>query len=164
MNKKIVFGVLLTAGCASVPCDPGAAFFKGWPDGAAPEKVGLRIAERFLAQPHSQYGRQGHPKQITYPDVCTWYGSLAFAQATGDRALTARLAQRFEPLFGAEARLVPVPNHVDNTVFGALPLELYRQTGDARCLALGKSFADAQWRLPKGRTTRRRRARCARAD
>ena len=46
-------------------------------------------------QPHSQYGRKGNPKQITYPDVCAWYGSLAFAQAAANNPLTVRLAQRF---------------------------------------------------------------------
>jgi rhamnogalacturonyl hydrolase YesR len=113
--------------------------------------VGLRVAERFLSQPHSQYGRKGNPKQITYPDVCTWYGSLAFAKVTANRPLTARLAQRFEPLFGVDARLVPLPNHVDNTVFGALPFELYLQTKEARYLALGRTFADAQWAAPQGK-------------
>jgi hypothetical protein len=28
--------------------------------------------------------------------------------------------------------LLPLPNHVDNTVFGAVPLELYMQTRDIR--------------------------------
>ena len=126
--------------------------FGAWPKGTSPQEVGARIAERFLSQPHSQYGRFGKtPKQITYPDVCAWYGSLAFAQATANHPLTQRLAQRFEPLFGADARLVPLPNHVDNTVFGAVPFELYLQTQEPRYLALGKAFADAQWAAPQGK-------------
>ncbi len=151
MKRILAVGLLAFAGCASVTRDASVAVFGAWPKGASPEEVGLRIAERFLAQPHSQYGRKGNPKQITYPDVCTWYGSLAFAKETGDRALTARLAQRFEPLFGADARLVPLPNHVDNTVFGSVPFELYLQTREKRYLAMGKHFADAQWAAPQGK-------------
>jgi len=151
MKKIAIIGALALAGCASVPQDP-LSVFKTWPKGRTPEEVGTRIAERFLSQPHSQYGRVGKaPKQITYPDVCAWYGSLAFAKATANGPLAARLAQRFEPLFGADARLLPVPNHVDNTVFGALPLELYMQTQEARYLTMGKAIADAQWAAPQGK-------------
>ena len=151
MKKIAIIGALALAGCASVPQAP-LSVFKTWPKGGTPEEVGTRMAERFLSQPHSQYGRVGKaPKQITYPDVCAWYGSLAFAKATANASLSARLAQRFEPLFGADARLLPVPNHVDNTVFGALPLELYMQTHEARYLTMGRAIADAQWAAPQGK-------------
>jgi rhamnogalacturonyl hydrolase YesR len=46
---------------------------------------------------------------------------------------------------------VPIPNHVDNTVFGAVPFELYMQTQDARYLMMGKAIADAQWTAPQGK-------------
>jgi len=45
---------------------------------------------------------------------------------------------------------VPPANHVDNTVFGVVPLELYLQTKEARYLTLGKRFADEQWSAPSG--------------
>ncbi|MDR2849323.1 MAG: glycoside hydrolase family 88 protein [Verrucomicrobiota bacterium] len=148
----VTVGALALAGCVSVRERSDPAYFSGWPAGAAPEEVGLRIAERFLAQPHSQYGRFTRtPKQITYPDVCAWYGSLEFAKETGNAGLLARLAQRFEPLFGPEAQLVPPPDHVDNTVFGAVPLELYLLTREPRYLALGRTFADAQWAPAQGK-------------
>ena len=147
-----MIGILAMAGCVGVQNDARQEVFGAWPKGASPEEVGARIADRFLAQPHSQYGRMGKtPKQITYPDVCTWYGALAFTKETKDGALKNRLIQRFEPLFGADARLLPAPNHVDNTVFGAIPLELYLLTKEPRYLALGKSFADAQWAPPQGK-------------
>lgn len=147
MKKSLVgIGVLAVAGCVGVGGGAKTDAFGSWPKGASPEEVGARIAERFLAQPHSQYGRVGKtPKQITYPDVCTWYGALCFAKETRNNALAARLAKRFEPLFGADARLLPLPNHVDNSVFGAVPFELYVQTKEPRYLAMGKLYADAQW-------------------
>jgi len=152
MDRVLAVLLLTVVGCVQVPRDTSVTVFGTWPKGASPEEVGLRIADRFLAQPHSQYGRIGKtPKQITYPDVCTWYGALAFSKETGNRALSGRLAQRFEPLFGTDARLLPPPNHVDNNVFGAVPLELYLQTKEARYLAMGMAFADAQWFAPQGK-------------
>jgi rhamnogalacturonyl hydrolase YesR len=43
-----------------------------------------------------------------------------------------------------------MPDHVDNTVFAAVPLELYIQTKDRRYLDLGKEMADKQWGQPFG--------------
>ncbi len=153
MKKSLMtVGMLALAGCVCTNGDKKQACFGDWPKGAAPDEVGLRLAERFLAQPHSQYGRFTRtPKQITYPDVCTWYGALCFAKETHNAGLAGRLAQRFEPLFGAEAALLPVPNHVDNSVFGAVPFELYLQTKDPRYLELGKRYADAQWAPAQGK-------------
>jgi len=99
--------------------------FANWPKGASPEEIGHRVAERFAEGPHTNFGRSTPPAHITYPETCAWYGSLTFAHLAGDRALTAKLTSRFDPLFGDEAKLVPEPNHVDSTVFGAVPLELY---------------------------------------
>src|SRR4030095_5219766 len=89
------------------------------------------------------------PKTITYPETCTWYGALTFAKVTSDKKLVEQLAQRFEPLFGSRDTLVPTPDHVDLTVFGAVPLELYMQTKDQRYLTLGKKIADKQWAAPE---------------
>lgn len=151
MKRIVLVGALAVSGCVSGVREASHDPFGAWPKGGSPQEVGQRLAARFLSQPHSQYGRVGKvPKQITYPDVCAWYGALCFAKETRDAALAARLAQRFEPLFGADARLLPAPNHVDNSVFGAVPLELYQQTREPRYLALGKGYADAQWAPAQG--------------
>lgn len=71
-----------------------------------------------------------------------------FAKECGNAELTQRLTERFEPLFTTEAFLQPKPNHVDNNVFGALPLEFYLQTGDERYKKMGMMYADSQWELP----------------
>ncbi|MDC2739389.1 glycoside hydrolase family 88 protein [Bacteroides ovatus] len=123
-----------------------------FPAEADPVTVGNKIADRFLEQWHSQYGsplRVDEPRtQITYPDVCTWLGGLWFAQATKNRGLEERLEARFQPLFTTEAYLQPQANHVDNNVFGAVPLELYMQTKDEKYLAMGMKYADTQWDAP----------------
>ena len=124
---------------------------KSFPAGTSPKEIGNRIAQHFIATPHTNFGRPVPPKVITYPETCTWYGALTFAKVTNDENLTAQLAQRFEPLFGSRDTLIPVPDHVDYTVFGSVPLELYMQTKDQKYLDLGKSFADKQWGPPEGK-------------
>ena len=127
-----------------------------FPKDADPVVIGNLIINRFLEQPHSQYGsplRISEPRtQITYPDVCVWLGGLWFANATNDKRLLGKLEDRFTPLFSSEAYLLPKPNHVDNNVFGALPLELFLQTGKEQYKTLGLNYADTQWKLPKGWT------------
>jgi rhamnogalacturonyl hydrolase YesR len=110
--------------------------------------VGRRVAERLIGSPHMFYGEPG---TIHYAEVCTWYGALSFAQLAHEKELGSRLVARFEPLFGEEVRLLPPVNHVDNSVFGALPLELYLQTGHARYRMLGLAYADGQWDNPDAR-------------
>jgi unsaturated rhamnogalacturonyl hydrolase len=121
-----------------------------WPAGTSPKEVGKRIAEHFVATPHTNFGRSTPPKVITYPETCTWYGALTFAKQTNDKDLTQKLAQRFEPLFGTQDTLIPKPDHVDYTVFGSVPLELYMQTKDKRYLEVGQRIADKQWGPPEG--------------
>ncbi len=121
---------------------------KHWPSGFAPKEVGKRLTDRFLATPHTNFGMPGPPGSITYSEVCTWYGALRVAAVTRDKALTAKLDSRFRPLLYEAHKLQPRPDHVDHTVFGVLPLELYRQTGNGLYLDMGKWFADEQWKLP----------------
>lgn len=123
---------------------------ESWPAGTSPQEVGKRIAEHFVETPHTNFGRSTPPKVITYPETCTWYGALTFAKQTNDKDLTQKLAQRFEPLLGAQDTLIPKPDHVDYTVFGSVPLELYMQTKDKRYLEVGQRIADKQWGPPEG--------------
>ncbi|SDH17213.1 glycoside hydrolase family 88/105 protein [Chitinophaga filiformis] len=127
-----------------------SAALKHFPKDSSPQEVGKRVANRFIASPHPNFGRSTPPSVITYPEVCAWYGALAFAKESKDNTLTIKLAERFEPLFAADTALVPKPDHVDHTVFGSVPLELYQQTKDPRYLEMGKRIADKQWGTPEG--------------
>jgi rhamnogalacturonyl hydrolase YesR len=82
--------------------------------------------------------------------VCAWYGALTFAKESKDKKRKEALIKRFEPFFTTEASLVPTPDHVDYTVFGSIPLELYIQTKEQKYLDMGKSIADKQWGPPEG--------------
>src|SRR5215472_17400952 len=122
--------------------------FSNWPAGTSPEEIGKRVAERYVSSDYLNLHRNPPTPTIIYPEVCTWYGALTFAQLTRDSDLTSRLIKRFDPLFGDKASLIPKPNHVDNTVFGTVPLELYIQTKEPKYLELGRPLADQQWLDP----------------
>ncbi len=129
---------------AAVPVIAQTDYFSNWPAKASPQEVGKRVAERFVVIPHPNM------KRIIYPEVCTWYGALTFAQLTGDKDLAARLVKRFEPLLTPqEAALIPNERHVDFSVFGTVPLEIFIQTKEQRYLDLGKGIADRQWSDPR---------------
>lgn len=142
--------IILSIISATARAQAGAADLQKWPKGKSPEEIGKRVADRFIATPHPNFGRPTPPKVITYPEVCTWYGALKFAKESKDGKLKQALVARFEPFFGAEAGLVPVPDHVDYCVFGSIPLELYMQTKEQKYLDMGMNIADKQWGPPEG--------------
>lgn len=125
---------------------------KSFPIGKTPQEIGTRIADKFLKTPHSRYGNtrpDTPPTQITYPDVCAWLGGMWFAEVTKNKDLFNLLENRFTPLFDSESNLLPQPNHVDNNVFGSVPLELYLITKQKKYLDLGLEYANSQWKLPE---------------
>ena len=140
--------VMATIFVTPLPAEKQEKEFRHWPAGKSPQEIGKRVAERLVATPHTNFGRPGPPPQVTYPEVVSWYGALTFAQVINNKDLEAKLIQRFQPLFGGEANLIPKPVHVDNTVFAAVPLEIYMQTKEQKYLDLGKSMADTQWENP----------------
>lgn len=140
----------------SVSCTENGVggLLESFPDNASPEKIGGILTEKFIADPFSQYGsplRVNEPRtQVTYPDVIAWIGGFRFAEKTGDSALAEGLKDKFDPLLDSLSYLLPKPNHVDNNVFGAVPLELFLITGEKRYRDLGMMYADSQWTLPEG--------------
>jgi rhamnogalacturonyl hydrolase YesR len=141
--KVAAFGLLLPA--AAAPAAAQQNFFSNWPAGDSPQEVGKRLAEHFITSPHQGKGT------IFYGEVGTWYGALTFAQLTGDNDLRDRLIKKFDPLMpgGAEADKIPKRDHVDDSIFGIVPLQIGMETKDQKYLDYGKSFADRQWVDPQ---------------
>jgi rhamnogalacturonyl hydrolase YesR len=143
LNCVVLFGALIFT--SNLPAfAQGGDYFANWPKDSSPREVGKKLAEHFAASPHMT------SPTIHYAEVATWYGSLTFAQLTHDDALRAKLIARFDPLMpgGAEAALRPLRHHVDDSIFGVVPLEIALQTKDPKYLAEGKSWADRQWENP----------------
>ena len=134
-----------------------ADHFKNWPAGASPQEVGKRVAENWAARTFEfeqmVTGSDGKPRPrrqfVIYPEICAWYGSLTVARLTKDQDLTARLVKKFDRFLTPEGDAhISRQAHVDYSVFGAVPLEIYIQTKDRRYLDLGRGFADRQWEKP----------------
>ena len=145
MRMRRWFAVLTLLGAGTALAQN--SYFGDWPAGSDPREVGRRVAERFIPTPHMEMPGHG-PQALHYSHVATWVGALQFAGVTGDQALMSRLVARFEPFLATDAPRVPRSNHVDADVFGALPLELYRQTHRYQYRLMGLAFADGQWDDP----------------
>lgn len=123
-------------------------YFRKWPEGKSPAEVGRRIAARFVQSAHPNWGNPGPANEITYPETCTWYGALLFAKADQDNLLKKALEGRYRVLRETERKLIPKADHVDHTVFGSIPLELFMQTDSQDYFNEGIRYADEQWELP----------------
>ena len=134
--------------------------FQNFPTSADPIIIGEKLSERFLSRPHSNTGSWyteeqkripdifNHPVgYVVYPDVCAWYGALGYAKLAQNKKLFERLTSRTaKVVYGDEQNLIPKPNHVDNNIFGIIPLKIYPTNKDKRFLNLGLFMADEQFR------------------
>jgi unsaturated rhamnogalacturonyl hydrolase len=146
MNWKLsLTGCVVVLGCCLGVAGAQESYFANWPEGTSPGEVGKTLAEHFVTSPHQ------YTATIHYSEVCTWYGALTFARLTHDNVLRDKLIKKFEPLMpgGAEAERTPVRHHVDDSIFGVVPLEIAIQTKDDRFLKVGQGWADRQWESPQ---------------
>ncbi|MGA3284169.1 MAG: glycoside hydrolase family 88 protein [Verrucomicrobiota bacterium] len=156
MHKSIfqaavcLLSAVLFAGCATVKTGAGKiestqAVFQNWPTNCDPQAAGEKVAQNFLRRSVT-VDKNGF---IVYREVCTAFGALRFADATGDRELEQKLIDRYAVLLTPEGKKMISPErHVDFHVFGVLPLEIYLLNGDTNYLALGLGKADEQWENP----------------
>jgi unsaturated rhamnogalacturonyl hydrolase len=151
----VLLGALLLAGCATNP--KPIRSFTNWPAGASPAEIGRRVSGEFVS--HKLDWEAGGTNPVHYAHVCAGYGALQIARLTGDSNLQRRVIAKFEFLLTPEGtNNLPRRAHVDDRVFGAVPLEIFAQTQDEQFRALGLKLADAQWArtTPDGITTEAR--------
>jgi rhamnogalacturonyl hydrolase YesR len=143
--KNTLYLAALVFGLTMPAFAQGDDYFTNWPKGVSPQEVGKNLAEHFVTSPH-QYTATLH-----YSEVATWYGALSFAQRSHDDALQKELIRKFEPLMpgGAEAARIPLRRHVDDSIFGVVPLEIAIETKNPKYLVEGKRWADRQWENPR---------------
>jgi unsaturated rhamnogalacturonyl hydrolase len=131
----------------------GTTFWGPWAPANNPKDLGKKVVADLLPRDFAQtnYLSRGG---MSYPETCTAYGCLRFVGELKDRALLDKLTKRYEIFFTTDGkRYVPAANNVDNSVFGIVPMEIYRQNGekaaDKRWLDLGKASADTEWANPR---------------
>jgi unsaturated rhamnogalacturonyl hydrolase len=136
-----IVAVLVLAGMAGAAEIPQ---FKDWPAGKSPAEIGKKVALDLLRRP-----APARPSTHYAEDSC-WYASLQFAKLTHDAELTKRLIDRFEPFLGPTGQQrISNRAHVDDRIFGIVPLEIYIQNKDEKYLTIGKDLADKQWQNPR---------------
>ena len=162
---------LATALAAALMAGAAAAdvrdYLCDWPVGTDPKIIATRISRQFMSglesfgpetdwvyEPQGYagsvgYGAHGRPNGIHYSVAILWTHALECARLTGDRWLEKRLIDKFELFYNERKDAVPPPYHVDMTVFGMLPLEIYCLNGDKRALDLGLRIAENQWAKPQ---------------
>ena len=120
--------------------------------------VSRRITDQFLStrpenyRPEGYCGNEGYGgnAEVHYAVVSLWVNALECATLSGDGERRERLVRLFDD-FKPQGRLFRVcsrPYHVDDSIFGALPYEVYLQNGDKSCLEMGCWYADTQWSPP----------------
>jgi unsaturated rhamnogalacturonyl hydrolase len=134
---------------------PTGSPLEAWPVGSSPQEVGARVVRNYLGRPLAL----GSP--MHYAEAGTWYGALTTAKLIGDASLETALVARFSPILTpAGASVLPLRAHVDDRVFGIVPLEIAMHVQDKplEYLFLGKELADKQWATttPDGITTEAR--------
>ena len=132
--------------------------FQDLPDNARPEAVGKRISELFLTTDPMLYSPKGYNGRdrvggghwTTYSVVSLWKNALEFSSLTRDKDLENRLIEEFEPFFNERKDKCNRDDHVDPSIFGIVPMEIYLHNGDKRARELGLHYADHQWADPVG--------------
>lgn len=144
-------------------------WFANLPASADPATVSKRITDQFLRTSPARYcppgfkgrkwfGEDGN--RIQYAVVSLWVNALECADMRGDTNAVERLVRLYDDYLpgGSKAQYASRPYHVDDSIFGSLPYQVYLQNGDRRCLAEGNRYADIQWSEPNENTVRERHA------
>lgn len=143
--NKILFAAIVALTLSSIGCRTTSLHpaFTNWPPGASPREVGYKLATNML--PRWIITKPS----VHYAEDSAWMTALKFAALIKDEQLRTALIRRFDPFLTPEGRKnISMTRHVDHTIFGIVPLEIYIQTKDTRYLEIGKMLADRQWEFP----------------
>lgn len=134
------FFILVAAICLVTPCAADTKLDDVQP--CDEEYLGVKVIENLLARKYMlYYGDKG----LHYAEAGTAVGALRIAANIGDSALAERIVARYEKFLEEDSVLISRERHVDHSVEGIVPLQIFLLTGDERYLNAGLSFADSQW-------------------
>ncbi len=149
MNRQLLILLALFTFLALAAPVRAADYWGAWEPASDPKILGQKVVDDLLPRSFpANYATRGG---MSYPEVCDAYGCVRFAAEAGDKERLGKLVKRYEVFFTEKGKpYLTQPNNVDNSVFGILPLEIYRQTGvsDKKWLDLGTNLADSQWEMP----------------
>jgi unsaturated rhamnogalacturonyl hydrolase len=150
--------VLSIAGCSL----SSSKVIDNVPETADPYFIGEKVVERYLSKSFmSGGGVDASSGKITFKEVYAWLGAIEFSENCSNEEMLQALQQRFYPLLGSKKQLVPNSGLMEDSGFGALPLQLFLNSDNDCFFYLGIDYADQQWKLPSGIELSKRSLDCA---
>lgn len=114
---------------------------------ASPAAIGAQVIDDLLARDDYMIYRTDHFTGIHYAEAAAGYAALRLADDLDDEARLSRLLARYETVPGTDALMEA--DHVDASVYGILPLQLYLTFRDEAKWEEGLRLADHQWEDPR---------------
>ncbi|MGQ8364398.1 glycoside hydrolase family 88/105 protein [Glaciecola sp. 1036] len=120
------------------------------------EKVGRLFIDDLLARESLMWYASDVFNGFHYAEAVTVYGALQVAEQLNDDVRLNALHTKYNEI--PDFNTLAGYHHVDGSVIGIVPLQIYRVTGDATLKHQGLVLADAQWDnpLPTGLTSQSR--------
>ena len=138
ITSTIIFSLTVIAGASA-----GGSNLSGVTS-SDPQVLAGRVIDDLLARKHMYYGNSG----LHYAEACAAVGAIRVADESNDKERLDALVSRYEKLLAPGNDMVNMRPHVDQSVIGIVPLQIFLANGDKRHLELGLSFADKQWENP----------------
>jgi len=113
---------------------------------SSPRIVANKVIQNLFTREKYMMYDTGDVAAVHYAEVCTAFGAARVAGLLGDSKTLSKLSERYMHVI--TDKIKNTKNHVDANVYGILPLELYRQTGNKIFLRQGMELADLQWKNP----------------
>ncbi len=114
-----------------------------WSVESLPEEIGKLVVQNLLERKSFMMYETQHAIAVHYAEACTGYGAARFSGLMKDSAMLSALCKRYSRVI--DEAITNTANHVDANVYGILPLELYKQSGDQKFFRQGIELADGQW-------------------
>ncbi len=125
--------LLINVSCTRIPA-------KG--EKNSPEEVSIVLINNLLKRNIVTTAYHGQ-ESVHYAEACAGFGAVRMAALLNDTLILEKLNKRYLKVITDSVK--NTANHVDANVYGILPLELYKQTGEKRFLQQGIYLADVQW-------------------
>jgi len=124
-----------------------------WTEENSPEVIGEMVIDDLFTRNDLMMYVTDFWTGVHYAEACTGFGAARLAGLLSDQETINKLSARYEKVI--EDSLVKGAAHVDASVYGILPLELYMQDEEEKFLQQGLELADGQWEdtLPNGLTS-----------
>ncbi len=154
------------ATCTAVFGGTVGKYFEELPEGCDPATVSRKVTDQFLStrpenyHPAGYHGNSGYGwnRIVQYSVVSLWINAIECARLEGDKRREELLVRLYDDFLPGRTKhyICSRPYHVDDTIFGAVPLAVYLGNRDERCLKQGLAYADNQWCAPNELTFKER--------